>query len=102
MKIMGENHESELNYMANAVTQAIQQQALHYHQPSPQQHYLVDNSSPSLPSFMKQSSYTGQRIITSGSLEIMKKEQELGIVNGPTILNMMSNQKPEKLNSHLK
>tara|TARA_B100000686_G_C16611845_1_gene874245 strand:+ start:113 stop:817 length:705 start_codon:yes stop_codon:yes gene_type:complete len=32
------------------------------------------------------------------SLEIMKKEQETGIVNGPTILNMMSNQKPEKLN----
>ena len=35
---------------------------------------------------------------TEQSLEIMKKEQETGIVNGPTILNMMSNQKPEKLN----
>jgi|TARA_B110000444_G_C18706460_1_gene531566 sporadic carbohydrate cluster 2OG-Fe(II) oxygenase len=34
----------------------------------------------------------------SRSLEMMKKEQEKGIVNGPMILNMMSNQKPEKLN----
>ncbi len=32
------------------------------------------------------------------SLEIMKKEQETGTVNGPIILNMMSDQKPEKLN----
>jgi len=31
------------------------------------------------------------------SLEIMKKEEEKGIVNGPMILSMMSNQKPEKL-----
>ena len=32
------------------------------------------------------------------SLEIMKKEQEKGIVNGPLVLDMMSNKKPEKLN----
>ena len=32
------------------------------------------------------------------SLEIMKKEQETGIVNGPTVLNMMSEKKPEQLN----
>jgi len=32
------------------------------------------------------------------SLEIMKKEQDMGIVNGPTVLNMMSDQKPEPLN----
>ena len=32
------------------------------------------------------------------SLEIMKKEQETGIVNGPMVLNMMSEQKPEQLN----
>ena len=32
------------------------------------------------------------------SLELMKKEQEKGIVNGPMILNMMSKQKPEQLN----
>ena len=32
------------------------------------------------------------------SLEIMKKEQEKGIVNGPLVLDMMSDQKPEKLN----
>jgi hypothetical protein len=28
------------------------------------------------------------------SLEVMKKEQEAGLVNGPTILNMMEKQKP--------
>ena len=28
------------------------------------------------------------------SLEIMKKEQAAGLVNGPTVLNMMQNQKP--------
>ena len=32
------------------------------------------------------------------SLEIMKKEQETGIVNGPLVLDMMADQKPEKLN----
>ena len=32
------------------------------------------------------------------SLEIMKKEQDMGIVNGPKVLNMMSDQKPEPLN----
>ena len=32
------------------------------------------------------------------SLEIMKKEQETGTVNGPMVLDMMSDQKPEKLN----
>jgi len=32
------------------------------------------------------------------SLEIMKKEQDMGIINGPTVLNMMSDQKPEPLN----
>ena len=34
------------------------------------------------------------------SLELMKKEQDsgVGIVNGPIALNMMSNQKPKKLN----
>jgi len=32
------------------------------------------------------------------SLKIMKKEQETGVVNGPMVLNMMSNQKPKKLN----
>ena len=32
------------------------------------------------------------------SLEIIKKEQDMGIGNGPTVLNMMSDQKPEPLN----
>ena len=32
------------------------------------------------------------------SLEIMKKEQEKGTVNGPMVLDMMADQKPEKLN----
>jgi sporadic carbohydrate cluster 2OG-Fe(II) oxygenase len=32
-----------------------------------------------------------------GSLEIMKKEQAEGLVNGPTILNMMDEQKPPRL-----
>ena len=32
------------------------------------------------------------------SLEFIKKEQDMGIVNGPTVLNMMSDQKPEPLN----
>ena len=31
------------------------------------------------------------------SLEIMKKEQAAGLVNGPTVLNMMQNQKPTSL-----
>ena len=31
------------------------------------------------------------------SLEIMKKEQSAGLVNGPTVLNMMQNQKPTPL-----
>ena len=31
------------------------------------------------------------------SLEIMKKEQAAGLVNGPTVLNMMQNQKPTPL-----
>ncbi len=31
------------------------------------------------------------------SLEIMKKEQSTGLVNGPTVLNMMLNQKPTPL-----
>ena len=31
------------------------------------------------------------------SLEIMKKEQSAGLVNGPTVLNMMQNQKPTSL-----
>ena len=31
------------------------------------------------------------------SLEIMKKEQVAGLVNGPTVLNMMQNQKPTSL-----
>ena len=31
------------------------------------------------------------------SLEIMKKEQATGLVNGPTVLNMMQNQKPASL-----
>ena len=31
------------------------------------------------------------------SLEIMKKEQTAGLVNGPTVLNMMQNQKPTSL-----
>ena len=31
------------------------------------------------------------------SLEIMKKEQSAGLVNGPTVLNMMQNQKPTLL-----
>ena len=32
------------------------------------------------------------------SVEIMKKEQSTGLVNGPTVLNMMQNQKPTPLN----
>jgi sporadic carbohydrate cluster 2OG-Fe(II) oxygenase len=32
------------------------------------------------------------------SLEIMKKEQEKGTVNGPMVLDMMADQKPKKLN----
>ena len=31
------------------------------------------------------------------SLEVMKKEQAAGLVNGPTVLNMMQNQKPTPL-----
>ena len=31
------------------------------------------------------------------SLEVMKKEQETGLVNGPTVLNMMEKQKPARL-----
>ena len=31
------------------------------------------------------------------SLEVMKKEQATGLVNGPTVLNMMQNQKPTPL-----
>ena len=31
------------------------------------------------------------------SLEIMKKEEESGLVNGPTVLNMMHDQKPTQL-----
>jgi len=31
------------------------------------------------------------------SSEIMKKEEAAGLVNGPTVLNMMQDQKPEKL-----
>ena len=31
------------------------------------------------------------------SLEVMKKEQEAGLVNGPTVFNMMENQKPARL-----
>ena len=31
------------------------------------------------------------------SLEVMKKEQEAGLVNGPTVLNMMEKQKPARL-----
>ena len=31
------------------------------------------------------------------SLEIMKKEQSTGLVNGPTVLNMMQKQKPTPL-----
>ena len=31
------------------------------------------------------------------SLEVMKKEQAAGLVNGPTVLNMMQNQKPTSL-----
>ena len=31
------------------------------------------------------------------SLEVMKKEQESGLVNGPTVFNMMENQKPARL-----
>ena len=31
------------------------------------------------------------------SLEIMKKEEAAGLVNGPTVLNMMQNQKPTSL-----
>jgi len=32
------------------------------------------------------------------SLEIMKEEQDSGLVNGPTVLNMIENKKPETLN----
>ncbi|MAT78130.1 hypothetical protein CMK14_23705 [Candidatus Poribacteria bacterium] len=31
------------------------------------------------------------------SLEVMKKEQKAGLVNGPTVFNMMENQKPARL-----
>ena len=31
------------------------------------------------------------------SLEVMKKEQEAGLVNGPTVFNMMKKQKPPRL-----
>jgi hypothetical protein len=31
------------------------------------------------------------------SLEIMKKEEAAGLVNGPTVLNMMTSQKPARL-----
>ena len=31
------------------------------------------------------------------SLEVMKKEQEAGLVNGPIVLNMMEKQKPARL-----
>tara|TARA_B100000959_G_C14969919_1_gene619261 strand:- start:2236 stop:2715 length:480 start_codon:yes stop_codon:yes gene_type:complete len=31
------------------------------------------------------------------SLKVMKKEQKDGLVNGPTVLNMMQNQKPTRL-----
>ena len=31
------------------------------------------------------------------SLKVMKKEQRDGLVNGPTVLNMMQNQKPTRL-----
>ena len=31
------------------------------------------------------------------SLEIMKKEQKSGLVNGPTVFNLMTNQKPTRL-----
>ena len=31
------------------------------------------------------------------SLELIKKEEAQGLVNGPTVLNMMSNKKPEPL-----
>ena len=86
MKNMEEKHESELQYMANAVTQAMSSNqaatnVYHQHQQQPltsgmQPLMNPSSSSDASSSYIHQSTYTGQRIITTGSLEILKKHHQ--------------------------